>query len=164
MELMSTPEYAYLSSGKDRQIQELNEIYDRFKKEANEFINKLTNDRTKMEINKIDDKVYISVYQYNEDEFKREYGERKGINCLTPNNSYFDEIPYIKIVYLCKLLKKDLKEYEEDIRNINENYYELQKNIGAKNIRTNAIILKRWILETHDKLKDMLKQYEWEFY
>ena len=167
MEVIATPQYVYGLSNpsfKDKHIQELNEIYDRFKNEANEFINKLTMNRTQMDITKINDKIYISVYQYNEDEFKRKYGEHCVINCLTPNNCYFDEVPYIKIKYLCNLLEKDLKHYDMCIRNINEHYYESQKNIARKQIRANVFVLKDLILETHEKLYDMLNQYEWTFY
>jgi hypothetical protein len=167
MEVIATRQYVYgfpTHSFKNKQILELNEIYDRLKKEATEFINKLTMNRTQMDITKINDKVYISVYQYNEDEFKRKYGEHCVINCLTQNNCYFDELPYIKIRYLCNLLEKDLKHYDMCIRNINENYDELKKNIEDKQIRINAVILKSLILETHEKLYDMLNQYEWRFY
>ena len=167
MEVIDTQQEEYRlfkPAFKVKQMQELNEIYNRLKKEATEFINKLTKDRTKMEINKIDDKIYVSVYNYNEDEFKREYGERKGINCLTPSNGYFDEVPYIKITYICNLLEKDLNLYDVYIRNINENYDEDKKTIEGKKIRANAFMLKQWMLDTHDKLNDILQKYEWTFY
>ena len=167
MEVIATSQYVYglsNTSCKDQPIEELNEIYDRFKKESSEFINKLTMNRTQMDITKINGTVYVSVYQYNEDEFKRKYGEHCVINCLTPNNCYFDEVPYIKIRYMCNLLEKELNHYEVNIRNINEKYNELQKNISYKQIITNVIILKSLILETHEKLYDMLNEYQWRFY
>ena len=103
------------------------------------------------------------MYHYNDNELKLKYGGFKGINCLTANNCYFDEVPYIKIKYLCNLLEKDIKQYGVYVCNINKNYDELQKNIGDKRLRNEIIILKILIQETHDKLNDILKQYEWSF-
>jgi hypothetical protein len=148
---------------KNKQIQELNEIYHTLKREANEFINKLKKHKTKLNIKEVEDKVYVSVYHYNNEEFKLEYGDREEINCLTTINCWIDEGPYVKIKNCCHFLEEDIKQYEGYIRNINENYESIKENIGIKGIRSDNKRLKEWMLYTHDKLNNILKKYEWDF-
>lgn len=139
---------------KNKQLQELNAVYERFYKEANEFINKLSKDKTKLIIEKINDKVCVSV------------GEAESGNCLSGWYEYectWAADDEYKIKNTCYFIKEDLKQYEGYIRNINENYDEIKKNIGGKGIRTDNIELKKWISKSQDKLDHLLKKYEWVF-
>lgn len=150
---------------KNKQINELNDMYESLKNTANEFIKKITQERTKFVINKSEDKVYVKVYRYNDEEFKRKYGEQIGINCLTTINPYLDSrcYPEYDIKDCCYFVEQDLKQYEKHICDINENYDRKIELYGGKQIRNNTIEFKKWILHTRKHFNAMLERYEWDF-
>jgi hypothetical protein len=133
-----------------QKINELTEIYTLLKKNTNDFLNKLKKDGTMMIIKKINDKIYISVKDCD-----------LGKNCLNGWSEEYKEYKTIK--NCCYFLEQDINQYEKSIIYINENYNEIKKNIGIKQLRLDSIDLKERMLKTQDTLYNLLNKYEWEF-
>ena len=139
---------------KTKKIIELNKKFNNLKKDKNEFLSNLTKDRTTFIFKKINDK----------DHYIPNVKNKEITNCLNGWYKYEGttaEDEEYKIINYCDCIENEIKQYEIYIRNINENYEDIKKNMGIKVIQKDTSELKKMISKTHDKLIVLMNTYKW---
>jgi hypothetical protein len=146
---------------------------DFFKISKDELVTKLTND-LRLELKLITD-IYttktcckeINKIKSSYEKLKKETDKffsnlkKNNIECLLYGIEDNNDEKYIKDTYY--FITQDIKQYEEWLDNLIDNYEEIKNKIGIDNLRKDNILFKKMILDTHKNFRNLKNKYEWDF-
>jgi len=146
------------NNNKNNIINEIVKLYDKYNKNASEFLNKLKQNKTELKIEENNGKI-VKVYVNHLIPTDINY-ETAG-NSLNTYNIFDDWV--CAIVTRCEFIEKDLLEHTKMLEYLLCNTEEIRKNLGGKMFRRDNIWFKNEILKSQQKLDKLLNDYIWEF-
>ena len=135
-----------------KKINEIQSLYEKLKKESDEFFGKFTKDKSRLVIKEIKNKKHVSIRT-----IETEYD-------ITPlNNHGFEEDDderQIKNAYYW--INRQVIEHKECLDNLIDNYEEIKNRISVEQMRSDNKFFKKSILDTRNDLLNLKSEYIWE--
>ena len=142
----------------ENDIYEIINLFNSLNQQANEFLSKLTKDKTELQITEKDGKITnIKVHQLTPNDPEFIYN----LNCL--DRYYFDDDLYDNIIYRCNKIKREIEQYKDILDNLLNNIVQIKKDLGLKLFRSDNLWFKTEMLDTQKRLDKLINFYTWEF-
>jgi len=147
------------NNNKNNIINEIVKIYDKFKKNATEFLSKLKQNKTELKIQEERDGkiIKLSIHYLT----LNDKGYETADNCLNTYDIFDDYL--CAIVSRCKFIEKDLIEHTNMLEKLLDNTEKIKQELGGKMFRSDNIWFKNEIVKSQQKLDKLLNDYIWEF-
>lgn len=128
-------------------INKLKLLYENLEKEHEEYFGKFKKEKAEMVIREQNNKKYVSFRAVEYDS--------------TPLHTHgweeSDEERRLKEAYY--FINRDIIYYKQQLEMLTYNYKDLKEQLGGVQMRSDNIILKKWILETQEKLHNIRSEY-----
>jgi hypothetical protein len=139
-------------------IKDISTEYDKLEKTANEFLNKLKQNKTELRLDLTNDKIKKAiVYHFT----PADIDYNRDSNCFNNIDYYEDSI--VSIFNRCRFIEEDLKTHKNNLDYLVNNTKEIIEEIGIALFRSDNIWFKEEIIKTQTKLNKLLDDYVWEF-
>lgn len=115
----------------------------------NAFLDKLKQNKTKLQIVEENDGKIIRIHVIHDDEYD--------MNCL--QRIYYDNEIDIGIVFETECMERDMKTHKKTLDYLLNNHEGIKKRLGGRLFRSDNISFKNLILKTEEKLDTLLNKF-----